>query len=163
MDIRFETGCFEDAARVRRAVFMDEQGYEDEFDTVDKDPRCVHVTLYANGELAGCARVFPAEAERELLSSAPVAPVCAFDGGVAPKDVYLLGRVAVLPAWRRRGLAARIVAAADDAAREAGAKLVKLHAQEYVTGLYAGQGYKPIADVDYEDEGQPHVWMAKVL
>ena len=30
MDIRIETGRFEDAARVRRAVFMGEQGYEDE-------------------------------------------------------------------------------------------------------------------------------------
>ena len=28
MDIQLKTGCFDDAALVRRVVFMDEQGYE---------------------------------------------------------------------------------------------------------------------------------------
>ena len=37
----------------------------------------------------------------------------------------------------------------------------KLHAQEYVLPLYVKAGYTQIAPVDYEDEGQPHVWMAK--
>ena len=32
MDIQIKTGCFEDASLVRRAVFVDEQGYEIEFD-----------------------------------------------------------------------------------------------------------------------------------
>lgn len=41
------------------------------------------------------------------------------------------------------------------------AKLIKLHAQEYVLPLYAKAGYTQIAPVDYEDEGQPHAWMAK--
>ena len=27
--------------------------------------------------------------------------------------------------------------------------------------LYAKAGYTQIAPVDYEDEGQPHAWMAK--
>ena len=45
MDIQLKTGCFEDAALVRRAVFMDEQGYENEFDAIDEDPSCIHVTL----------------------------------------------------------------------------------------------------------------------
>ena len=72
-----------------------------------------------------------------------------------------MGRVAVLPAMRRRGLASVIVEASAACARDAGAKLIKLHAQEYVLPLYAKAGYTQIAPVDYEDEGQPHVWMAK--
>ena len=64
MDIQLKTGCFEDAALVRRVVFMDEQGYENEFDAIDEDPNCIHVTLYVDGELAGCSRVFPEELER---------------------------------------------------------------------------------------------------
>ena len=59
MDIQLKTGCFDDAALVRRVVFMDEQGYENEFDAIDEDPNCIHVTLYVDGELAGCSRVFP--------------------------------------------------------------------------------------------------------
>ena len=67
----------------------------------------------------------------------------------------------MLPSMRRRGLASKIVEASDTCARNAGAKLIKLHAQEYVLPLYAKAGYTQIAPVDYEDEGQPHVWMAK--
>ena len=100
MDIQLKTGCFDDAALVRRAVFMDEQGYESEFDAIDEAQTCIHVTLYVDGELTGCSR-------------------------------------------------------------DAGAKLIKLHAQEYVLPLYTKAGYTQIAPVDYEDEGQPHAWMAK--
>ena len=49
MDIQFKTGCFRDAALVRRAVFMDEQGYENELDQIDEAPSCIHVTLYVDG------------------------------------------------------------------------------------------------------------------
>ena len=64
MDIQLKTGCFDDAALVRRAVFMDEQGYESEFDAIDEAQTCIHVTLYVDGELTGCSRVFPEELER---------------------------------------------------------------------------------------------------
>ena len=163
MDIEIKTGRFEDAARVRRAVFMDEQGYENEFDEIDETPSCIHVTLYADGMVAGCARVFPEALEHSADTEAPASPTCDFDKGVEPGEIYIMGRVAVLSTFRHRGLASQIIAAADRAAHDAGAKLIKLHAQEYVIPLYAGAGYTQIAPVDYEDEGQPHVWMAKLL
>lgn len=163
MAIEIKTGCFEDAAHVRRVVFMDEQGYENEFDAIDDAPACVHVTLYVDGAVAGCARVFPEELEHTADTEAPASPTCDFDEGVAPGETYIMGRVAVLPAFRRRGLASQIVAAADAAAKTAGARLVKLHAQEYVIPLYARAGYTQIAPVDFEDEGQPHAWMARRL
>ena len=153
MDIQIKTGCFDDAALVRRVVFMDEQGYENEFDAIDEDPNCIHVTLYVD--------VFPEELERVADAEAPVLPACDMDEGVAAGETYIMGRVAVLPAMRRRGLASAIVEASASCARDAGAKLIKLHAQEYVLPLYAKAGYTQIAPVDYEDEGQPHAWMAK--
>ena len=163
MAIEIKTGCFEDAERVRRAVFMEEQGYENEFDEIDRAPSCIHVTLYVDGAVAGCARVFPEELEHSADTEAPASPTCDFDEGIESGEIYIMGRVAVLSTFRRRGLASQIVAAADEAAREAGAKLIKLHAQEYVIPLYAHAGYTQIAPVDYEDEGQPHAWMAKRL
>ena len=150
MDIQLKTGCFDDAALVRRVVFMDEQGYENEFDAIDEDPNCIHVTLYVDGELAGCSRVFPEELERAADAEAPVSPACDLDEGVAAGETYIMGRVAVLPAMRSRGLASKIVEASDTAARDDG-----------VLPLYAKAGYTQIAPVDYEDEGQPHAWMAK--
>ena len=161
MDIKIKAGCFEDAALVRRAVFVGEQGYEIEFDQIDEASDCIHVTLYADGQLAGCSRVFPEELEHAADAEAPVLPVCDMDEGVAAGETYIMGRVAVLPAMRRRGLASKIVEASEAAARDAGAKLIKLHAQEYVLPLYVKAGYTQIAPVDYEDEGQPHAWMAK--
>lgn len=131
MDIQLKTGCFDDAALVRRVIFMDEQGYENEFDAIDEDPNCIHVTLYVDGELAGCSRVFPEELERAADAEAPVSPACDLDEGVAAGETYIMGRVAVLPSMRRRGLASKIVEASDTCARDAGAKLIKLHAQEY--------------------------------
>lgn len=83
MDIQLKTGCFDDAALVRRVVFMDEQGYENEFDAIDEDQNCIHVTLYVDGELAGCSRVFPEELERVADAEAPVLPACDMDEGVA--------------------------------------------------------------------------------
>lgn len=156
-------GVRDDAFAVRRAVFMDEQGYENEFDEVDESPACVHLVLYVGGEPAGCARVFPEELERTMSPDAPTSPSCALDEGVDTGACYLLGRVAVTSGMRRRGLARAIVDAAEEAARAAGAQLIKLHAQEYIRSLYAGADYEQIAPVDYEDEGQPHLWMAKRL
>lgn len=121
MDIQIKTGCFEDAALVRRAVFVDEQGYEIEFDQIDEASSCIHVTLYVDGQLAGCSRVFPEELERAADAEAPVSPACDMDEGVAAGETYIMGRVAVLPAMRRRGLASVIVEASAACARDAGA------------------------------------------
>jgi len=163
MSQQIKINAREDAFAVRRAVFMDEQGYKDEFDRIDDDPSCMNVTLYIDSELAGCSRLFPELLERGLAPESPRSPACAFDEGVTAGETYLLGRVAVMPAFRRRGLASVIIAASDEAARAAGAKLVKLHAQEYAYDLYVKQGYRQISDVDYADEGRPHLWMAKRL
>lgn len=156
-------GRRDDAFAVRRAVFMEEQGYENEFEPLDDDPACLHVTAYVDGVLVGCARVFPEPLEHVLASGAPQSPAAPFDGSLDPAEIYLLGRVAVLPSYRRQGIAGALTRAAADAARAAGARAIKLHAQEYVQGLYAQEGYEAIALVDYEDEGQPHIWMAKLL
>ena len=161
MDIQLKTGCFDDAALVRRVVFMDEQGYENEFDQIDEASDCIHVTLYVDGQLAGCSRVFPEALGRTADAEAPVSPACDLDEGVAAGETDIMGRVAVLPSMRRRGLASKIVEASEACARDAGAKLIKLHAQDYVLPLYAKADYAQIAPVDYEDEGQPHAWMAK--
>ena len=59
MSVEIKTGYFEDAEHVRRVVFMEEQGYENEFDEIDEAPSCIHVTIYVDGDVAGCARVFP--------------------------------------------------------------------------------------------------------
>lgn len=73
LTVRFDA---RDAAfDVRKRVFMDEQGYENEFDQIDDDPRCIHVTLYVDGEVAGCSRVFPRSWRGRLHSMPPSLPL----------------------------------------------------------------------------------------
>ena len=141
MNFEIRLNCEDDAYEVRKRVFMDEQGYENEFDEIDED--ATHLTIYTEeGELVGCARLYPRE---------PGSPI------------FILGRVAVLPEFRGQGFATELICAAEDVARELGADTIRLHAQEYIQGLYGKQGYVPVTAVDYEDEGQPHVWMEKIV
>lgn len=161
--VSIELGNRVDAFEVRRAVFIEEQGYENEYDGIDDAAGCIHVTAYVDGELAGCARTFSHETERAVVPEAHALPACNLDGGANDAQMYLLGRVAVLPEHRRSGVAGALISAAEEAARAAGARVMKLHAQEYVRALYEKHGYEQISEVDYEDEGQPHLWMAKRL
>ncbi len=128
----------EDAFEIRRRVFMEEQGYTDEFDEIDNT--CVHIALYRDGKALGCARTFP-EQSASLR--------------------WIIGRVAVLSEAREGGLGRMLVEECERAAIEAGATEICLHAQARLEGWYGLMGYKRFGDVDYEDEGQPHIWMEK--
>lgn len=131
----------DDAFEVRRRVFVEEQGFENEFDEIDDI--ATHITMYnSDGELVGCARTFP---------ESPDAPN------------WVLGRVSVLPEFRGQGCATEIICAAEDIARELGAEVMRLHAQSYVVELYSKLGYMVVSNVDYADGGHPHVWMEKRL
>lgn len=161
--VTIELGNRADAFAVRKAVFIEEQGYENEYDAVDEATGCIHVTAYVDGELAGCARTFSHATEVTAAPDAHALPACGLDDGATGETTYLLGRLAVLPAYRRAGVAGALIEAAEDAARAAGARVMKLHAQEYARNLYAKHGYEQISEVDFEDEGQPHLWMARRL
>ena len=119
---------------------MEEQGYTDEFD--DIDDTCIHIVLYKDGEPAGCARTFPEPAESTR---------------------WAVGRVAVLPEKREGGFGRMLVEECERAATEAGATEMCLHAQARLESWYGLMGYTRFGEVDYEDEGQPHIWMEKTI
>ncbi len=73
-----------------------------------------------------------------------------------------LGRMAVEAPSRGRGLGAAILAAAERSARDAGARLMRLHAQRYVEDMYRAAGYAPYGE-PFVEEGIPHVSMEKRL
>ncbi|TCR83789.1 hypothetical protein [Rhizobium sp. BK376] len=93
MSPQIKTSARDDAFAVRRAVFIDEQGYENEFDGIDDNPSCVHATLYVDDELVGCSRVFPELLERAVAPESPQSPTCTFDEGVT------VGRRTCWAAW----------------------------------------------------------------
>ena len=128
----------EEAAMIRRAVFMDEQGFVQEFDETDHLAR--HIVLF-DGET-------------------PVA-VCRFFPGDTPGD-YIVGRIAVMKPYRSRGLGAEVLRAAENAAAALHGNTIRLHAQISAKGFYEKQGYQAYGPVEYE-EYCPHVWMRKKL
>lgn len=144
MGSTFQHGNFDDARFVRTRVFMEEQGFENEFDAVDGDSRTIHVTLYEDGRLVGCARTFPDPDHPDEPGR------------------WVFGRLAVLPEARHGGCGAALLAESERLAREAGATEMHLHSQCYVTGLYERAGYEQYGPIEL-DEHVEHIWMKKTL
>ena len=138
IEIRTYDRLPEEATRIRREVFMEEQGFEAAI--ADVDGRALHVGAPLDGEAAATCRLFAGEREGELV----------------------LGRLAVRGRFRGHHLGARTVAAAEDEARRSGARAIALHAQANKQGFYERCGYAVSGPRDL-DEGVPHVWMSKRL
>lgn len=119
-------------ARVRRTVFIEEQGVPESLEWEAADPQCRWFVAVADGSLIGIARLTAAGR---------------------------IGRMAVLPDWRRRGVGGALLAAALRAARELGMQQVHLSAQTHAIGFYARQGFTA-EGAEYLDAGIPHRSMA---
>lgn len=162
MTFECREGNFEDAKRIRTAVFMEEQGFQNEFEPLDDDPRTIHITGYDDTHLVACARVFPVPAadEAEALGCPFLpSPEDALNKGAA---IWVFGRLATLPEARGCGIGAKILAASEDYARKHGAEEIHLHAQCDKAGFYEKAGYAPYGEIEM-DEHVPHQWMRKAL
>lgn len=128
----------EEAAAIRTAVFMDEQGFNDEFDSVD-DHAC-HLVLFDGEQPVATLRLFSGEAPGE----------------------WVVGRLAVTKSHRGLGLGALTLKEAEAEAARRGGSSVVLHAQVRAKGFYERCGYEAYGEVGL-DEGCPHIWMRKEL
>jgi predicted GNAT family N-acyltransferase len=73
-----------------------------------------------------------------------------------------LSRLAVEPDERRKGIATRLLHAADREASAARARRIVLHAQTYARDLYTADGYEPRGRT-FVEAGIEHVAMEKRL
>jgi predicted GNAT family N-acyltransferase len=123
-------------ARVRRTVFIDEQGVPEAMEWEAGDPDCLWFVAVGPGDaVVGIGRLTP-------------------DGRI--------GRMAVLPGWRGRGVGSALLAAAVEAARAKGQSRVELSAQTRATSFYARQGFVAHGQ-EYLDAGIPHRAMTMTL
>lgn len=132
----------EDAFAVRRAVFVDEQGVDeelewDEHDEPDAD--ATHFVAYDDGDAVGAAR---------LRAAAP---------GVGKVE-----RVVVAEDRRGEDWGRRVMETVERTARERGFEEVKLHAQTRVEGFYESLGYESVGE-EFVEADIPHVEMRKPL
>ena len=133
-----DRGEVEQAFALREQVFCVEQGVPLAADRDGLDDHAIQVVAVDSGRVIGTCRV------------------------LVEDEVGRLGRMAVERAARGRGVGAAILAAAEQSARDAGARLMRLHAQRYVEDMYTAAGYTPHGE-PFVEEGIPHVSMEKRL
>ena len=124
-----------EASPIRFAVFVDEQNVPAEIELDEHDAVCLHVIARAEGQAVGTGRLLP-------------------DGHI--------GRMAVLKAFRGKGIGAAMLNVLIDKARERGEKEVVLSAQTHALGFYRRHGFVDEGE-PYIDAGIPHQTMRKVL
>lgn len=124
-----------DARAIRISVFVEEQGFQKEFDELDSE--CVHFVLYDNRMPVGTCRVCQQE-----------------DNG------YVIGRIAVIGSYRGKGIGRMLVEEAEKYIKQSGGKFAVLSAQLRVQEFYKKAGYLPEGK-PYLDEYCPHISMKK--
>ncbi len=126
------------ALELRRRVFSVEQGVSERADRDGRDDEAIHLIALDDGALLGTCRV------------------------LVRGQVAAVGRLAVAAEDRRRGIGAAVLAAAEGAAREAGAARVTLHAQLDAEGFYTRSGYAR-SGAPFVEQGIDHVSMEKPI
>lgn len=119
-------------SRIRTTVFVGEQNVPPEIEIDGRDPQCAHVLAEtAAGEAIGTGRLME-------------------DGRI--------GRMAVLAAWRGRGVGAAMLEALMAEARRRGLREAYLHSQAHAKDFYARHGYA-VEGEEYLEAGIPHIGM----
>ncbi|MBT8077263.1 MAG: GNAT family N-acetyltransferase [Gammaproteobacteria bacterium] len=78
-------------------------------------------------------------------------------------QVAEVARIAVLPAYRGRGIAARLLAALDAAAETHGVRRLVMHPHAHLEGFYASLGYSVTDDAAYRIGDHLIITMDKYL
>ena len=127
------------AFALREQVFYGEQKVpiEEDVDEHDRDAQQL-VAVDAQGLVIGTLRLLSFGAEAKI------------------------GRVAVSPRWRRRGIASRMLEIALARAREQGFERVRLAAQVVAIALYEQAGFA-VESAPFQEAGIEHVWMGLTL
>ena len=124
------------AAEIRQEVFVEEQGFHNEFDEIDA--AAWHTVIYDNGRPAATGRAFLED------------------------GAWHIGRVAVRKEFRGKQYGAAVMQALERKIAELGAESVGLSAQVQARGFYEKLGYEAHGG-EYLDEHCPHVSMTKCL
>lgn len=127
------------AREIRKEVFIDEQGFQEEYDEMDE--AAVHFVLFEDEQspIATC-RVFW---NQEM-------------------NAYTLGRLAVIAKSRGRNIGSILVHEVEKYVRLRGGTEIVLHAQCRAAQFYRKLGFAEFGSVQ-EEEGCPHIWMRKFL
>lgn len=124
---------------IRQAVFVEEQQVPVEIELDGSDTGCRHLLAFdrraAPGRAIGTARM---------------------------SGAGHIGRIAVVPDWRKRRVGARLVAAMIELARDSGFEAVDLDSQTHAVGFYEKLGFAARGD-EFMEAGIAHQNMYRPL
>ena len=121
--------------RIRREVFIREQGIPESEEWDGEDAACIHVLATLNREPVGTGRLNPAGK---------------------------IGRIAVMSETRGRGIGTRILRCLILEARRHGIREPFLHAQVQAVPFYERLGFSREGE-EFDEAGIPHLRMSLVL
>ncbi|MDE6276118.1 MAG: GNAT family N-acetyltransferase [Clostridia bacterium] len=136
MEFKIYYSLPKEAREIRVKVFVEEQGFQEEFDSVDD--YATHILAFDDGRAIATCRYF-------------------YQDGY-----YLIGRIAVVKEYRGVGLGGKLLEFAKEQIEKSGGKEIRIHAQKRAEGFYQKQGYTSFGDMDY-DEGCEHIWMRQSI
>lgn len=142
------------AREIRKKVFIDEQGFQDEYDEVDK--MAVHFVLFEDG----CLPDERSTTGRFAIEQSAIATCRVFWN--EEMNAYALGRLAVIAESRGKNIGSILVNEVEKYVRLRGGTEIVLHAQCRATEFYGKLGFVEFGEVQ-DEEGCPHIWMRKML
>lgn len=125
-----------DIVSIRKAVFEQEQWFQNEFDKIDDN--CCHIVLYDDEKPVAACRYFK------------------------ENKIYHIGRVAIMKDYRGRQLGNYILKIAENEIKKEGGKNITVSAQVRVKDFYAKNGYIEQGEIFF-DEYCEHINMTKAI
>lgn len=122
----------EEAINIRTKVFVEEQGFKEEFDTIDKIAE--HLILFVDDNPIGTCRYYKKD------------------------DSYYFGRLAILKEYRNKNYGGLLLKEAINNLKKENAHKVILNSQLRAKDFYIKHDFLQEGEVFYE-EGCPHIKM----
>ncbi|GHT20386.1 GNAT family acetyltransferase [Bacteroidia bacterium] len=133
---------YEDALRIRQAVFVDEQQVPPEIEIDEHEGQCVYFVLYNDDDRA--------------VATARLLPNSAHTGSAT------LQRMAVVKEYRGKGYGREVITRVEAFAAQNQFAEIVLHAQLTAKGFYTKMGYIPFGK-EFEEAGIKHISMKKKI
>ncbi len=134
------SALWEDVLSLRLSVFVDEMNVPVELEVDEFDEEAIHLRVQIDKKTVGTLRLVLVEEH------------------VAESNVVKLGRVAVHPDWRRKGIGKQMMQLAINYCKALPCSRISLGSQTYITSFYESLGFATQGDV-FDDAGIPHIAM----
>lgn len=130
-------GVPDDARNLRMKVFVEEQGFVEEFDEIDD--KAHHIVMYIDEKAVATGRIFVKEGR-----------------------IYKIGRVAVEKKQRNKGYGIKIMNELEKVAKTEKAEKILISSQYHARKFYENCGYVEQGS-PYLEENVKHILMQKII